>query len=209
MSIMNRQPYDYLVIGAGMSGVAFARILQLSRNDNFLILEGSDEPGGLCRSRVVNGHVVDTGGGHFLCTKFEEVYRFVFSHLGQEMFNRYERVSKIRLGEVIVDYPLETNIWQLPPEQCADYLLSVMANGETRGLPPPRSFSDWIRWKLGDRVADDYMLPYNRKVWGLEPSEMDVDWLHKIPRVDVREIVLSAIRRQADVAKMPSHSFFY
>ena len=206
---MNKRPYDYAIIGAGMSGTAFGRLLQMSGEENFILLERNDEPGGLCRSQAVNGHVVDTGGGHFLCTKFEEVYRFVFSHMPREAFNRFGRVSKIKLGEATIDYPLESNIWQLPPEQCADYLMSVLANGESRGLPVPRSFEEWIRWKLGDRVAEKYMLPYNRKVWGLEAAEMDVDWLHKIPRMDVREIVLACLRRHADAGKMPSHGEFY
>lgn len=201
--------YDYVIIGAGVSGVTFARLLQQSGVENFLLLERGDEPGGLCRSRQIDGHVLDTGGGHFLCTKHEEVYRFVFNHLPREAFNRFDRISKINIGGVHVDYPLESNIWQMPPERCADYLLSVMANGESRGLPAPQSFEEWIRWKLGDRIAEDYMLPYNRKVWGLEPFEMDVDWLHKIPRVNVREILLACLRRSADVSKMPSHSVFY
>jgi len=201
--------YDYVIIGAGMSGVAFARLLQLSGIDDFLLLERGDEPGGLCRSRMIDGHVLDTGGGHFLCTKHEEVYQFVFKHLPREAFNRFDRVSKINVAGVTVDYPLESNIWQMPPERCADYLLSVMANGELRGLPAPQSFEEWIRWKLGDRIAEDYMLPYNRKVWGLEPSEMDVDWLHKIPRVNVREIVLACLCRSADASKIPSHGVFY
>ena len=53
------------------------------------------------------------------------------------------------------------------------------------------------------------MLPYNRKIWGVEASEMDIDWLHKIPRLDVRQIARACLTRTADRSQMPSHSGFY
>lgn len=206
---MNNNIHDYIIVGAGMSGVAFARLLQMSGVQNFILLESAAQPGGLCRSQRVGGHVIDTGGGHFLCTKHEEVYRFIFSHLPREEFVRHERVSKVRVRGHEIDYPIESNLWQLPDGLRDDYLGSVAGNGEARGLPPPQTFEAWIRWKLGDRIAEDYMLPYNRKVWGVEPAEMDIDWLHKIPRLDVGEIVEACRRRSADPAKMPSHAYFY
>jgi len=201
--------YDYIIIGGGVSGVAFARLLQLSGVGKICVLEAGEEPGGLCRTRQVGGHVLDTGGGHFLCTKYPEVYDFVFRHLPRGEFNYFERVSRIALDGCEVDYPLESNLWQLPPAQRADYLISAIQNGESRGAPPPSHFEGWIRWKLGDLIAERYMLPYNRKIWGLPPAEMDIDWLSKIPRLDLRQIVAACLDEHADRDAMPSHAGFY
>lgn len=201
--------YDYLILGAGMTGVTFGRLLQLAGVDNFFLLEAASEAGGLCRTKEINGHVLDIGGGHFLCTKYKEVYDFVFAHIPREDFNSFQRVSKVALEGELIDYPVESNIWQLSPARCVDYLLSVIQNGESRGLPPPSNFEQWIRWKLGDKVADAYMLPYNRKIWGVTPAEMDIDWLHKIPRLDIRQIAQACVSRTSDRAAMPSHSTFY
>lgn len=201
--------YDYLIIGGGITGLTVARLLQLSGVDNIHILEAAPVPGGLCRTREIDGHVLDTGGGHFLCTKHPEVYDFVFSHLPKTEFNHFTRVSKVAIEGHEIDYPLENNLWQLPPDLCARYLASVTQNGEARGLPAPAHFEAWIRWKLGDRIADAYMMPYNRKIWGVSPEEMDIDWLHKIPRLDLAEITRACQSRQADPAAMPSHAGFY
>jgi protoporphyrinogen oxidase len=201
--------YDYLIIGGGVSGVAIGRLLQLSGIENFLILEQARVPGGLCRTTKIGDHYLDVGGGHFLCTKHPEVYSFIFHHIPKSDFNDFERVSKISVEGQQVDYPLESNIWQLPPALCAEYLISVVQNGEARGLPPPENFEAWIRWKLGNRITDTYMLPYNRKIWGLEASEMDIDWLHKIPRLNLSEIVSACLARSSDRRAMPSHSRFY
>lgn len=201
--------YDYVIIGGGISGIAAARLLQLSGVERVAVLEAEAEPGGLCRTREIGGHVLDTGGGHFLCTKYPEVYAFVFAHIARTEFNWFDRISRVAINGTEVDYPLESNLWQLPRRACAEYLVSLAQNGEARGLPAPADFEGWIRWKLGDRIAEDYMLPYNRKIWGVPAAEMDTDWLHKIPRVQVREVLEACLARAADPVHLPSHAGFY
>jgi protoporphyrinogen oxidase len=201
--------YDYIIIGGGISGVTAARLLQRAGAERVCVLEAASNPGGLCRTKIVKGHVLDTGGGHFLCTKYPEVYAFIFEHISKTEFNYFDRVSKIAIEGFEVDYPLESNICQLPPELCAEYLISIAQNGESRGLPRPTNFESWSRWKLGDRITDQYMLPYNRKIWGVPASDMDIDWLHKIPRLDVGQIAKACLTRSSDRSQMPSHSGFY
>ncbi len=201
--------YDYLIIGGGITGVTVARLLRAAGVRRLAVLEAAEAPGGLCRTRQVGPHVLDVGGGHFLCTKFPEVEQFIFRHLPRAEFGRFERVSRVVLDGQEIDYPVEGNLWQLPAARCAEYLVSVVQNGEARGLPAPADFAAWIRWKLGERIAERYMLPYNRKIWGVPAEEMDIDWLHKIPRLDVREIVTACLERQSDRKHLPSHAVFY
>src|SRR5262249_29878205 len=153
------------------------------------ILEKATQAGGLCRSRNVRGHVLDIGGGHFLCSKYPEVYEFIFDHLPRSEFNTFERVSKITLHGSVIDYPIEYSLWQLPRERQTDYLIDCIKASLASGRTPPENFEEWVRWKLGDAIADNYMVPYNRKLWGCEPSELDTDWLAKLPSNDVRRIV--------------------
>ena len=199
----------FLVVGAGITGCAVARLLQQRGEHDVILLEAEAEPGGLCRSKQIGGHVLDLGGGRFLCTRFPEVYDFIFSHLPRTEFRHFERVSKIALDGEVIDYPIEFNLWQLSPEKGRAYLESCLAAGEVDGRPQPSNFEEWIRWKLGDRIAEGYMLPYNRKIWGVEPEEMDVDWLAKLPRMDTAAILASWRDRRFDRSRMPSHETFY
>ena len=199
----------FLIIGAGITGCTVARLLQQRGEHDAVILEAGSEPGGLCRTREIRGHILDIGGGRFLCSRFPEVYEFIFSHLPRSEFNHFERVSKISLDGHVIDYPIEFNLWQLPPEKGRGYLKSCLQAGEVDGRPQPTSFEEWIRWRLGDRIAEAYMLPYNRKIWGVEPAEMDIDWLAKIPRVDTAAILESWRDRRFDRSRMPSHESFY
>jgi protoporphyrinogen oxidase len=201
--------YDYIILGGGISGISAARLLQLRGIENFLVLEASPELGGLCRTKRVGGHVLVVGGGHFLCSKYPEVYNFIFSHIDEKDFSIFNRISKISIGGWEIDYPVETNIWQLPATIAREYFNSVESSGESLGEPEPTNFKEWVAWKLGEKIASSYMTPYNQKLWGVPPSELDVDWLHKIPRVDLKRIKDSFNSRQADSAVMPSHVYFY
>lgn len=200
----------YLIIGAGITGCTVARLLQLRNENDVILIESEKEPGGLCRTKQIGRHVLDIGGGHFLCSRFPEVYEFIFAHIPKVEFNDFERVSKIELDGEVIDYPIEFNLWQLSAERGKAYLESCLHAGEIEGRPQPSTFEEWIRWKLGDRIADGYMLPYNRKIWGVEPEEMDIDWLSKIPRVDTNAILTSWTNKHSDRSRMPSHDrFFY
>lgn len=199
----------YLIIGGGITGVSLARMLQMGGETDFLVLEAEVTAGGLCRSKKIGKHYLDIGGGHFLYSKFPEVYDFIFSHIPKEEFNYYDRVTKVRLDNCYIDYPVESNLWQLPVEDQIKYLISVIKAGEINNKKEPKNYEEWMRWKLGDLIAEKYMIPYNQKIWGVKPKQMAVDWLHKIPKVDITEILEYSLKKEADVSKYPSHPGFY
>lgn len=196
-----------VIIGAGISGVSFGRMLQLAGFEDFVILEAEDSAGGLCRSQRIDGHVLDIGGGHFLCTRYPEVYDFIFSHIGKSEFHEFGRRSKVRIDGTYVDYPLEYNLWQLPDQTCREYLAALIAGGDDAA--PPGNYEMWTRQRLGERIAEEYMLPYNLKIWGVPACQLDVDWLHKVPPVNVPAIVASCRNRRAPDGVMPSHARFH
>ena len=197
----------YLILGAGPSGLAFAHTLLGRGEDSFVVLEREAEPGGLCRSREVDGAPLDIGGGHFLDIRRKEVLALLFSFMPESEWNRFERVAKVRVRGVEVDHPLEGNLWQLPLEAQADFLESIARAGSVAGAKMPEKFEDWIRWKLGNRIADEYMLPYNRKIWSMDVNLLGTYWLYKLPDVSFRETLLSCLSRKAQ-GSLPAHGVF-
>ena len=197
--------YDYIVLGAGISGLTVLKKLKEKGFSKILGLEAEAEAGGLCRTFYIDGHACDIGG-HFFQTKYPDVEEFVFSHFPKEkMYQINPRISKINIHGIDIDYPLEANLWQLPKDLQIEYLISIIRNGEGLGKPEPQNYEEWIRWKLGDKVCDEYLIPYNNKLWGVPSDEMDVDWLHKIPRIEVAEILKDALEKTQDVEKYPAH----
>ncbi|MBQ8464808.1 MAG: FAD-dependent oxidoreductase [Alphaproteobacteria bacterium] len=197
--------YDYIVLGCGITGLTLLKKLRDKGYNNILGLEAESEAGGLCRTFYVGGHACDIGG-HFFQTKYKDVEDFVFANFPKEKFYQINpRISKINIHGIDVDYPLEANLWQLPLKLQSEYLISVIRNGEALGKPEPKNYEEWIRWKLGDKICDEYLIPYNNKLWGVPSDQMDVDWLHKIPRIEVEEILQDSLSHSQDVEKYPAH----
>lgn len=198
----------FLILGAGPSGLAFAnRIKQLGETD-FLILEKEKEAGGLCRSADVDGSPFDIGGGHFLDVRRPAVTGFLFGFMPEDEWNLFERDSRISIGDNIINHPFEANIWQLPAELQDEYLKSIACAGCNTNEPMPTDFIDWIYWKLGDKIAEDYMIPYNKKIFGKNLNELGTYWLDKLPNVSYEETKKSCEQHKA-FGTQPGHAQFY
>ena len=198
----------YLILGAGPAGLTFANKLLQDGETSFLVLEKESEAGGLCRSANVDGSPIDFGGGHFLDVKNTYVNKFLFQFMPEEEWNIYERDSKISINDNIINYPIEANIWQMKAEDQVEYLKSIAAAGCNLGNPKPEKFVSWIYWKLGSKIAEDYMIPYNQKVFSKELNELGTYWLEKLPSVQFEETLLSCLEKKA-YGIQPGHAQFY
>ncbi|MEI6654320.1 MAG: NAD(P)-binding protein [Verrucomicrobiota bacterium] len=201
------QQIKFVILGAGPSGLAFAHTLLARGEESFVVLEKESEPGGLCRSTDVDGWPLDIGGGHFLDVRNREVLELLFRFMPECEWNRHSRVAKIRLRGVELDHPLEGNLWQLPIEAQVDYLEGIARAGCVRGEPIPTEFEGWCRWKFGAQIADEYMLPYNRKLWRIPLNDLGTYWLYKLPDVSFRDTLMSCLQRQMHGA-LPAHGEF-
>jgi protoporphyrinogen oxidase len=200
---------EYLVLGGGPSGLTVAHSL-IDRGvprDRILVIEKEAVAGGLCRSEQVDGAPLDIGGGHFLDVRRTEVLDFLFRFMPEHEWNTHTRISKIRLRGQEIDHPLEANLWQFSKADQVDYLESIAQAGCVRGEPMPASFADWVVWKLGERIGHEYMLPYNRKIWSMDPNELGTYWLYKLPDVSFRETLRSCLEGRPFGA-LPAHGTF-
>src|SRR4030095_2878069 len=95
----------YAILGAGPSGLTVAHaLLDGGCNlDDIIVIEKEAVAGGLCRSEMVDGAPLDSGGGHFLDMLRKEALDFIFRFMPRAEWNLYERVSTIRIRGVEVD----------------------------------------------------------------------------------------------------------
>lgn len=198
----------YLILGAGPAGLTIGNLLKQQGEESFLVLEKEEDAGGLCRSADVDGSAFDIGGGHFLDVKRPEVNRFLFSFMPEEEWNRFDRDSRIIVKGNEIGHPMEANIWQMKIDDQVEYLKSIAAAGCNRGEDRPERFTEWIYWKLGERIAEDYMIPYNRKMFSNDLDQLGTYWLEKLPNVSFEETLRSCLEKKA-YGTQPGHAHFY
>lgn len=198
----------FLILGAGPAGLTFANKLRQAGITSFLVLEREASAGGLCRSFDVDGSPLDIGGGHFLDVRRSQVNNFLFQFMPEEEWNLYIRDSRIVVNDNVINHPIEANIWQMKLEDQVEYLKSIAIAGSNTGARMPKEFVDWIFWKLGAKVAEDYMIPYNQKMFSSELNQLGTYWLEKLPNVSFEETLLSCLTRNA-YGTQPGHAQFY
>lgn len=198
----------YLILGAGPAGLTVANRLLQNGETDFLVLEQETEAGGLCRSKMAGGSPLDIGGGHFLDVRRPLVDEFLFQFMEKSEWDLYERNSKIVVNDNVINSPIEANIWQMKLEDQVEYLKSIAVAGCNLDTAMPEKFVDWIYWKLGSKVADDYMIPYNQKMFGENLNELGTYWLDKLPDVSFEETLTSCLTKKA-YGTQPGHASFY
>lgn len=198
----------YLILGAGPAGLTFANRLKEKGEDNFIVVEREAEAGGLCRSTDVDGTAFDIGGGHFLDVRRPKVNAFLFQFMPESEWKLFDRNSVIDVNGTMVGHPLEANIWQFGMDEQVEYLESIAKAGCNSDAPMPERFVDWIVWKLGDKIANDYMIPYNKKMFADELNQLGTYWLEKLPNVSFTETLRSCLAHRP-YGTQPGHAQFY
>ena len=171
------------ILGGGLSGIALQRFLRHESE----VLEAAPRPGGLCRTFWKDGFGYDIGG-HILFSK-DESLNALFGQLLGENLNRCRRANRVLFKDRYVKYPFENDLAALDKEDCYECLIGFLQ----ADYPKPANFEEWMYYTFGKGLAEKYLIPYNRKIWKTEPSRMGVQWVERIPKPPMEDVVRSAL----------------
>ncbi|MCK5130582.1 MAG: FAD-dependent oxidoreductase [Candidatus Sabulitectum sp.] len=165
------------VLGAGLAGLSAGEELA-RRGYSVVVLEKEPFYGGLAATIKRNGFDYDLGP-HRFHTSNNMILDFVKRLPGIDLLE-LNRVSRIRLLDRYFDYPLAfSNVLStMPLHRGIGMMLSFLWE-KIRGLFAPReqeSFEGWVLSRFGRGLYDLYLAPYNKKLWGIEPSKLSADW---------------------------------
>ncbi|HTL35737.1 MAG TPA: NAD(P)-binding protein [Kofleriaceae bacterium] len=179
---------DFLVIGAGVSGLGFANWWRELRPDaKVLVVEADTEPGGYCKTIVRDGFVWDYSG-HFFHFKHPEIEAWIRARMPEQEVRTVERVAKIRFKERDIDFPFQTHIHQLPIDDFLECLVALFFRPKDEA--PPHSFGEMLYRRLGAGITDKFLRPYNEKLYAMNLDTLDVDAMGRFfPHADVQDII--------------------
>ena len=180
-----------VILGGGLAGLATAYFLRDLRQ---VVLEAEAVPGGLCRSRTIDGFVFDYTGHllHLRDPRAVEARRRVVA--GRVRGRRRATHRSVPAGSRL-PFPFQANLHGLPKEIVADCILGA-AEALARTVPddPALSFRDWSLRRSGRGISDAFMFPYNTKLFRRDPEDMTADWVSwAVPRPNLAEVVRGAL----------------
>jgi protoporphyrinogen oxidase len=174
------------ILGGGISAIALAAQL----GEDVEILEKRDTIGGLCATIVEDGFTFDAAGPHIMFSKNKEVLNLMISVLGDNV-HQNRRENRIYYKGQLVKYPFENDLAALPKEDNFECLYGYIEN--PRANDPVVSLSDWSYKTFGAGISEKYFLPYNEKIWNYDTRKIGLEFVERIPKPPVADVIKSAI----------------
>ncbi|MFO0984731.1 MAG: FAD-dependent oxidoreductase [Planctomycetota bacterium] len=165
------------ILGGGVSGLALGLFLKRAQVECD-IFEADAVAGGLCRSDIGDGYVMDRAGGHIMYTKSDAIRR-LWAELFPEGLVKSVRETRILYHDRYVQYPFENGLGDLPVQDnfvCLKGLIESHFRRE-QGAVKPDNFHDWIDYRMGAGIAEKFMRPYNEKIWKIDLHELGITWV--------------------------------
>ena len=196
------------IIGAGISGLSIARMLQ--EEHEIVVFEKNGKPGGLCKCRTEQGALFHLTGGHCFNSRRRDVLDWFWSQKKglQNDFVKVPRFAVVSLADgSVVKYPIENHIYQMPKHLQKAIINDLLSLNQEIALKSD-NFDDFLRLQFGDTLYKEYFAPYNEKIWMRSLREVPTAWLDgKLPMPTVEDILLSNINHEEE-QKMVHSSFF-
>ena len=166
--------HPVVVLGGGPAGLT-AGYQMAKQGKPVIVLESTDQIGGLARTEVRDGYRFDLGGHRFF-TKVKEVDD-LWHEIMKEEFLRRPRQSRIYWNDKFLEYPLQGMdvIRKLGPVELTRCMVSYLwAAIKPKGRED--TFEQWVSNRFGKRLYQHFFKTYTEKLWGVPTDEIRAEW---------------------------------
>lgn len=197
-----------IIIGAGISGLSIGQML--NKDNEVIVFEGADRPGGLIKCDRIEGSLFHRTGGHVFNTKRKDVLDWFWNFFDKDKeFSKATRNAVVSINEnQLVPYPIENHVFHLE-SNTVQAVINDLLNINKGEKKEPANFEEFLRYRFGETLYDIYFKPYNEKVWRNNLTNIPLTWLEgKLPMPTIEEILFYNIKRVEEKNFVHS-SFFY
>jgi UDP-galactopyranose mutase len=169
--------YDFVVVGAGMFGAAFARTAT-DRGRKVLVLEKRGHLGGMCHTQVREGIVFHSYGPHVFHTNDPDIWGFIRRFASFEPFVvRTKAMAKGKLWSFPVNLMTFYQLWGVAtPEEARRRL--EKARMRTSACD---NLEDWVLATYGREIYETFFEGYTWKQWGRDPKSLPPSIAQRLP----------------------------
>lgn len=196
---------DVAVVGAGPAGL-MAAWRAARAGHSVVLVDGADRVGGMAGSFEVAGQRVDFGSHRLHPSIDGEILLDLYRLLGTDLQER-ARHGRLRLADRWMRFPLRAS--DLARGLPLRFAAGAARDALTRPLRRPRAdtFAEQVRVGLGPTVAAWFYEPYIRKLWGVDPTQLDGELARR--RVAARSPAAILRRLRPTSIPGPGRTFLY
>lgn len=195
---------EIVVLGGGLSGLTTAWKLA-TQGHKVTIIEADKKVGGLAKSYKKEGCIFDYGPHAFHMKN-----RIVFSELRTILGNELDCIGKKKItvyfNKKTFDDPLRNTyaVLNLGPTKLVKCALSyAYSNLKLKiGKPKDDTFEDWLSNRFGKEFYDIFFGSYTRKVWNMDPKELDYKFAsERIAPLQIKKLFSTVLLNKKEAVK--------
>ncbi len=171
--------YDYLIVGAGLYGAVFARIMRRA-GKRCLVIDRRDHIGGNIYSEDVDGIQVHKYGAHIFHTNNEKVWKFVNRQVPFLPFvNSPVAVYKDEMYNLPFNMNTFSKMWGLKdPNEVKKKIEEQIAQ---LGITEPANLEEQALSLVGPDVYEKLVKGYTEKQWGRDCKDLPAFIIKRLP----------------------------
>ncbi len=197
---------DVLVVGAGVSGLAFANAVHAQQSPldagatrRVVVLERAHEPGGYCKTVMRDGFVWDYSG-HFFHFRHPDIARWLQVRMAPNSVSTIIKRARVLVADPRdhgvqheVAFPFQQHTHELPTPlhaRCLEDLRAAMATQADAAS----SFKAMLTQRFGRAICELFLFPYNEKLYACDLDTLEPDAMGRFfPSANAHDIVARRI----------------
>ena len=171
--------YDYLIVGAGITGATLAYLLT-QKGKKVLVLEKRDHVGGNIATKETDGIILHLYGPHIFHTSDQEAWDFLNAHA--EVYPYINTPLAFYKGNYY-NMPFNMNTFhQLfgvdTPEQAKEVIAKEV---EKEHIVEPKNLEEQALSMVGRTIYQTLIKGYTEKQWGRKATELPASIIKRLP----------------------------
>jgi len=182
-----------VILGGGLTGISAALHLEMKGVD-YVLVEKQERLGGLAKTECIEGYYFDHTG-HWLHLRDPYMTDFVTRRCSKANLRSVQRNAQVYTSGALTPYPFQANLGGLPKDIAFECLNGFVKQWTKKQqgrhiASKPANFEEFIVQHFGEGIAAHFMIPYNKKIWGVHPREISADWCQRfVPRPNLDEVL--------------------
>ena len=171
--------YDYLIVGAGISGATIARLLT-DHHKKVLVIEEREQVGGNIATKLIDDIPVHLYGPHIFHTSFDDVWEFVNKYCTMLPFINTPLANYH--GE-IYHLPFNMNtfheLWGVNTKEEAQ--AKIFEEVQKEHIKEPKNLEEQALSMVGRTIYTKLIKEYTEKQWGRDCKELPAFIIKRLP----------------------------